>query len=90
MKCEHGKEVKVIILYREDYTDDGFTTHLEGCDECKLEVEERFPTPTKLYRCNMADICKRSCTHREEHTKIEDCTFPPCMYNQDAACEELE
>ena len=87
MKCEHGKDITVIILYNETYKDDGFTSHIEGCSKCKLNLEERFPEEDVYYICNMADMCTHyvGCMHIAEHPHIDDCDFL-CGWNKDARC----
>ncbi len=92
MKCEHGKKIKVIILYREDYKDDGFTSHIEGCTKCKLELEERFPDKQPMHICNMADVCThhKGCIHVKEHPHTDRCDDPSyCDWNKDARCIEV-
>ena len=91
MKCEHGKKIKVIILYRESYVEDGFTSHIEGCSKCKLELEERFPEDRTMYICNMTGMCTHyiGCMHVGEHPHTSDCDHPPlCAFNLDAKCTE--
>ncbi len=89
MKCEHGKYITIVVQLDNQYIEDGYEIQLEGCDKCKPISEERKNTYA-LYLCNMANICKRSCSHHEEHEHTEDCNFPPpCAYNRDAECEKI-
>ncbi len=90
MKCEHGKPIIIVVQLDNEYIEDGYKIHLEGCTKCEPVYVERKNKPTPRYLCNMADLCKRDCGHNEEHPHDGGymCDMI-CSYNRDAKCEEI-
>jgi hypothetical protein len=93
MKCQHDKRVKIVLLFNGEYIEDGYTPFIEGCEICRLDLEEHKPTPVKMYICNMASICSGgACPCKQEHSADGECITivnGRCSRNYDACCIEV-